>query len=194
MVKYLSDGSKEITDQQIQAVGVGLDVVGVFHGNSPEVLELGTSHLPDNQGERNHPFDTLLYVTPLITCQKRSQRLSPQLIAGLYLEDTLSVNSQDNPTYLRPSASTPARRNDTKQKQRGHHKEILSSQHPGHTGLEAKEDRSAKTRCHMKLLEAPELWCATQTHTAGKQKVHVPLRSARRPAVGTEASAPHPCH
>jgi hypothetical protein len=62
-------GSKEITDQQIQAVGVGLDVVGVFHGDSPEVLELGTSHLPDNHGERNHPFDTLLYVAPLITCQ-----------------------------------------------------------------------------------------------------------------------------
>lgn len=58
-----------ITDQQIQAVGVGLDVVRVFHGNSPEVLELRTSHLPDDHGKRNHPLDTLLYVAPLISCQ-----------------------------------------------------------------------------------------------------------------------------
>lgn len=68
-VKHLSDGSEGVTDQQIQAVGVGLDVVGVFHGNSPEVLELGASHLPEGHGERNHPLDTFLYVAPLIPCQ-----------------------------------------------------------------------------------------------------------------------------
>lgn len=69
LVKHLSDGNKSITDQQIQAVGMGLDVVGGFHGNSPEVLELGTSHLPDNHGKWNHPLDTLLYIAPLIPCQ-----------------------------------------------------------------------------------------------------------------------------
>lgn len=61
-------GNRKGTDQQVQAVQVGLDVVGVLGGHAPELLQLRTPCLPDNHGEGDHPLDALLYVAPLIPC------------------------------------------------------------------------------------------------------------------------------
>lgn len=64
--------TRNSTDQQIQAVYMGLDVVCIFSRNSPEVLKFWTSCLPYNYGKWNHPLDTLLYITPLIPCNENT--------------------------------------------------------------------------------------------------------------------------
>lgn len=76
------------TDQQVQAVQVRLDVVGVFGGDAPELLQLRTSRLPDDHDEGHHPLDALLYVAPLVPCNdtrqapSRDRRRLPARTAG----------------------------------------------------------------------------------------------------------------
>lgn len=121
------------TDQQVQAVQVGLDVVGVFRGHAPELLQFRTSCLPYNHGKGNHPLDALLYVTPLIPCGGNRQAQSEA--------DERAVGLTHLRTHLKPFASVRMKRSGTRQKQQGHRRKILGSRHPGRRGPRATEEK-----------------------------------------------------
>lgn len=106
-------GAGRATDQQVQAVQVGLDVVGVLGGHTPKLLQLRAPCLPDDHGEGDHPLDALLDVAPLEPCgghgpsggEAAAGPSAPS--AGGGAPETLCTSSEEEKWYRADAARTP---------------------------------------------------------------------------------------
>lgn len=126
-------GKGGATDQQVQAVQVGLDVVGILGGHAPELLQLRAPRLPDDHGEGHHPLDALLDVAPLVPCGGHAA-VSAEAAAGPVAPAHPPARLPRGEAHLRPCASARRRRSGRGRTRPGRRRGTLSSPRPARRG------------------------------------------------------------